>query len=564
MSATSLSRAAAAACARLAKLQRGGMGGIGAALPSAAAAFATGPAASSAGTISDELLAKLKTLSTQALIDGLWIMGWPDSFIQGARPLAGGQKMAGRAVTCRFVPARPDIAQDKPGGEASPEYEAFEQAGPTEAVVMQSAGPWESVGGDIKFLRLAQKKCAGLVTDGSVRDTDALIEYGFPVYSYSTTPKQGPNAHWPWETNGIINCGGVVVRPGDAVVGDQDGVVVVPAAVAQQVYDIAHSREQVEEIVKEELSKNPGPPGKYYPFVSGKIKKGSPLDGLLASKGLDSSKYFSTSTSAAPSASIATSPRRRVGSRQFSSGAGAGSGAGGRARASSLAFPARGAQTLSHMRSKADMDEVCRFITEHKATAVLRTPTAASASKAMDAAIDGGFKVCEFTLTTPGCLDRIAEYHTKPGLMFGCGTVMCVEDAEKAMEAGARFIVMPCLIEEVVTWCAERNITCIPGCGTPSELYKAYRLGAPIQKVFPGVAGGPAWIMAVGKALPMLRLNPTSGVDIETAADYIRAGANSLGFVAPLFDPMEIKNEEWDQVHQRAVRIIANCKSAMP
>ena len=132
------------------------------------------------------------------------------------------------------------------------------------------------------------------------------------------------------------------------------------------------------------------------------------------------------------------------------------------------------------------MDEVCRFITEHKATAVLRTPTEAAASKAMDAAIDGGFKVCEFTLTTPGCLDRVAEYSSKPDLLFGCGTVMCVEDAEKAMEAGARFIVSPCLIEEVVVWCAERNIACIPGCGTPSELYKAYQLGAPIQKVFPG------------------------------------------------------------------------------
>lgn len=221
-------------------------------------AFATGPAASSVATITDDLLAKLKTLSTQALIDGLWIMGWPDSFVAGARPLSKGQKMAGRAVTCRFVAHRPDIQQDKPGGEISPEYEAFEQAGPNEAVVIQSVGKWESVGGDIKFLRLAQKKCAGLVTDGSVRDTDALIDYGFPVYSYSTTPKQGPAAHWPWETNGVITCGGVVIRPGDAVVGDQDGVVVVPAAVAQQVYDIAHGRETVEEIVKEELSKNPG------------------------------------------------------------------------------------------------------------------------------------------------------------------------------------------------------------------------------------------------------------------------------------------------------------------
>lgn len=63
----------------------------------------------------------------------------------------------------------------------------------------------------------------GLVTDGSVRDTDILREYGFPVFSHSTTAKQGPAAMQPWEANGVVECGGVVVRPGDAIIGDQDG-----------------------------------------------------------------------------------------------------------------------------------------------------------------------------------------------------------------------------------------------------------------------------------------------------------------------------------------------------
>lgn len=78
--------------------------------------------------------------------------------------------------------------------------------------------------------------------------------------------------HQPWSCNTVINCGGVVVRPGDAIVGDDDGAVVIPAAVAREVYDIAHSREIVEDIVKQELTENPGPPGKFYPFMSGKIK----------------------------------------------------------------------------------------------------------------------------------------------------------------------------------------------------------------------------------------------------------------------------------------------------
>jgi hypothetical protein len=92
--------------------------------------MATGPA--SGGEISDEMLAKLGSLSTQALVDGLWVMGWPSAQIDGARALAPSMKCVGRAVTMRFVPARPDIAQDKPPGGDSPEYEAFEKCGPNE------------------------------------------------------------------------------------------------------------------------------------------------------------------------------------------------------------------------------------------------------------------------------------------------------------------------------------------------------------------------------------------------------------------------------------------------
>jgi hypothetical protein len=93
-------------------------------------ALATGPAAG--GHISDELLQKLGSLSTQALVDGLWVMGWPNAQINGTRALSSTMKCVGRAVTLKFVPARPDIAQDKPPGGESPEYEAFELCGPNE------------------------------------------------------------------------------------------------------------------------------------------------------------------------------------------------------------------------------------------------------------------------------------------------------------------------------------------------------------------------------------------------------------------------------------------------
>ena len=91
--------------------------------------MATGPA--SGGEISDELLERLGSLSTQALVDGLWVMGWPSAQIDNARPLAPGMKCVGRAVTLNFVPARPDIAADKPPAATAPSTRPLSCAVPT-------------------------------------------------------------------------------------------------------------------------------------------------------------------------------------------------------------------------------------------------------------------------------------------------------------------------------------------------------------------------------------------------------------------------------------------------
>ena len=125
---------------------------------------------------------------------------------------------------------------------------------------------YSSIGGDIKFLRLMQRKVGGLVTDGGVRDSVVLKNYGFPVFSASTTAKQGSADFWPWQVNDAIQCGGVLVRPGDAIVGDDDGVVVVPRSEVDEIIEIAHQREEVEEIVKKQLEVEQCSPGKYYPF----------------------------------------------------------------------------------------------------------------------------------------------------------------------------------------------------------------------------------------------------------------------------------------------------------
>lgn len=226
----------------------------------------------------------------------------------------------------------------------------------------------------------------------------------------------------------------------------------------------------------------------------------------------------------------------------------------------------RSMSTLDRTKSTDDYDRVLKTFAEIRACAVLRTATSEACPKAMQASIDGGFKIVEFTLTTPDCLQHLSDFRAKydGDVMVGCGTIMNTTDAENAVDAGAEFIITPVMLPDVIRWCAERNIVSVPGCQTPTELVSAYRNGAPLQKLFPGVAGGPMWVKAVSSALPMLSINPTSGVDLDNAGDYLRMGAASVGLVAPLFDPVAIQNEDWDQIAKNAEKVMANVREVGP
>lgn len=218
------------------------------------------------------------------------------------------------------------------------------------------------------------------------------------------------------------------------------------------------------------------------------------------------------------------------------------------------------------MHSAEDFERVLNKFAEIRACAVLRTPTSEACPKAMQAAIDGGFKICEFTLTTPDCLQHLSDFRAKydGDVMIGCGTIMNTDDAENAIDAGSEFIITPVMLPDVIEWCKERNIVCVPGCQTPTELTNAYRHGAPLQKLFPGVTGGPMWVKAVSAALPFLSINPTSGVDLDNAGEYLRNGAASVGLVAPLFDQTAIANGDFDQIAQNAAKVMANVREVGP
>ncbi|CAB9514936.1 KHG/KDPG aldolase [Seminavis robusta] len=221
---------------------------------------------------------------------------------------------------------------------------------------------------------------------------------------------------------------------------------------------------------------------------------------------------------------------------------------------------------LDRMHSAENFEAVLDKFAQIRACAVLRTATSEACPKAMQAAIDGGFKIVEFTLTTPDCLDHLADFRAKydGDVMVGCGTIMNPADAERAIDAGSEFIITPVMLPEVIEWCRDRKIVCVPGCQTPTELHTAYMCGAPLQKLFPGVAGGPMWVKAVSSALPHLAINPTSGVDLDNAGEFLNHGAASVGLVAPLFNPDAIASGDWDQIAKNAEKVMGNVRAAGP
>jgi 2-dehydro-3-deoxyphosphogluconate aldolase/(4S)-4-hydroxy-2-oxoglutarate aldolase len=200
---------------------------------------------------------------------------------------------------------------------------------------------------------------------------------------------------------------------------------------------------------------------------------------------------------------------------------------------------------------------VLHHIREARAVAILRTNDHAVGREALAAAVRGGFRVLEVTLSTPGAIEIIADLARDPRLLIGAGTVLTVEQARAAVQAGARFLVSPVLDLDVVAEAGRLGSVMIPGCATPTELWKAHRAGAPLQKLFPAPAGGPVWLRSVLAPMPFLRIIPTNGVEVENAADWLAAGAFAVGCVRALFPPEELAARAWDSIERRARALLA-------
>ena len=211
-----------------------------------------------------------------------------------------------------------------------------------------------------------------------------------------------------------------------------------------------------------------------------------------------------------------------------------------------------------------DKTAVITRIKTEGSVAIIRTDSIERALGAANAVIAGGFRAIEITYSFDGATEAISKLAevNENDLLVGAGTILNRQQVHAAVGAGARFLVSPCVLPEVIDAAHELQVAIIPGAFTPTEIYTAYSLGADIVKIFPAVRFGPEYLKAVRGPLPHIPIMPTSGVDASNVAEWFRAGAVAVGAVSSVLDPELIQKGEWDALTKRAREFIEAMRAA--
>jgi 2-dehydro-3-deoxyphosphogluconate aldolase / (4S)-4-hydroxy-2-oxoglutarate aldolase len=186
--------------------------------------------------------------------------------------------------------------------------------------------------------------------------------------------------------------------------------------------------------------------------------------------------------------------------------------------------------------------------------AVVRSPDSAQLVEVCRALADGGVTVVEITMTVPDALQVVGRVRAALGdrVLLGAGTVLDPETARAALLAGAEYVVAPTVNLGVIRVCRRYGKLVMPGAFTPTEILTAWEAGADVVKVFPADVLGPAFFKAVRAPLPQVRLMPTGGVDLKTAADFLKAGACCLGIGGQLVEPKAVAERNFDRIRELA------------
>ena len=205
-------------------------------------------------------------------------------------------------------------------------------------------------------------------------------------------------------------------------------------------------------------------------------------------------------------------------------------------------------------------EQVRQRILEVKIVPVVRASSPEQALGAADAVRAGGIPIVEVTMTVPGAIEVIAGLSRLMGsdVLIGAGTVLDAATAQKCLDAGAQFLVSPGFDAETVALARRLDVLVMPGALTPTEVITAWKAGADFVKIFPcGNVGGPAYIKSLKAALPQLPMIPTGGVNLETAAAFLRAGASALGIGGELISKAALDSGNFAAITESAKQFTA-------
>jgi len=207
--------------------------------------------------------------------------------------------------------------------------------------------------------------------------------------------------------------------------------------------------------------------------------------------------------------------------------------------------------------------EVMARIREWKLVAVVRS-TAEQVAPVVDALLEGGVRAIEITFSVPRAPEMIAMVKSRFGdrVLLGAGTVLDTEKAADAIAAGARYIVAPNTNFDVVRLCNERDIAVMPGAFTPTEVAAAWQGGADCVKLFPAESLGIPYLKALRAPMPDVPLMPTGGVDVDNAADWLRAGAVALGVGSKLVRKDALASGDYGLITETGRKFMAAIREA--
>jgi len=199
-------------------------------------------------------------------------------------------------------------------------------------------------------------------------------------------------------------------------------------------------------------------------------------------------------------------------------------------------------------------DKVQSLVARSRLVAIIRLDDLGDAVRISRALLDAGVQVQEFTLSNPAALEAIAavcasiaEFNTDDAAI-GLGSVRSVEEVDRAIEAGAQFVVTPVTLPSVIERCRAAKVPIMPGAYTPTEIAAAWEAGASFVKVFPARNLGPSYVKDVLAPMPFLRLMPTGGIDLNNMQAYFDAGAVAVGVGGNIIDAKAIAARDWRQV----------------